>query len=411
MNSPISVAARQARNVILQAQQFHHGKNELTDLITHLGYIQIDTIAVIERAHHHTLWTRVPGYMPACLHDLQSNKRHVFEYWGHAMSYIPMADYRFSLRKMKHFENPKSAWSRMQYDKCKAIIHSVLERIREEGPLGSKDFERDKSQTGGTWWDWKPAKVALEYLFWRGDLMITKRHQFQKIYDLRERVLPGDIDTSMPTKEEIGRYLVLRGLQAMGIASETELSGFMQPGNTRDSDLLLVDKPVILNTLQNCLDSGEIIQIRVEGEPSPKNFALVSAFDEIKNPGKQIHILSPFDNLIIQRNRTKRFFNFDYTLECYVPEAKRRYGYFVLPILYGADFIGRIDCKADRGAHQLIVRKLIFEDTYQPDDKCLDLLSKKLKHFSEFNSCQSIRFEQILPEKLTPQLQNLTQTL
>ncbi|MBA7698532.1 hypothetical protein ES703_107210 [subsurface metagenome] len=166
------------------------GKEGIAQAIEKLGYVQIDTIAVINRAHHHTLWTRRPDYSPAMLDELQAKDRRVFEYWGHAASYLPMKDYRYYIPRMRAFPWG-DGWIKRMHERHKDVMKDVLERITKEGPLGSADFKAPDGKKRGAWWDWKPAKTALELLMWRGDLMVTERRNFQRIYDLTERVLPG----------------------------------------------------------------------------------------------------------------------------------------------------------------------------------------------------------------------------
>ena len=223
-----TLSLRSARRIAFRAQlldgkgRFPSGKKGVARTIEKLGYVQIDTISVIERAHHHTLWTRRQDYDPRMLHELQAVDRRVFEYWGHAASYLPISDYRYYLPLKRDYRNPRSKWTRQMLEKHGHLMDSVLERIRVEGPLGSRDFEPPPGIKRGTWWDWKPRKTALELLFWRGDLMVRERRNFQRLYDLTERVLPPETDTRIPDEDELGRFLVRRALSAHGVARERE---------------------------------------------------------------------------------------------------------------------------------------------------------------------------------------------
>ena len=225
----LSIPISKAREFVVSAQMLNPKAisnadiNTTYEIINRLGYVQIDTISVIQRAHHHVMWTRQNQYHTDHLHDLQSEQRKVFEYWGHAMSYLPMRYYRYSFLRMENFKNPKHKWIKKRYNETKYLFPEILHRIREEGPLGSKDFKHPTDDKRGTWWDWKPAKMALEILYWQGELMITERKNFQKIYDLRERVLPNHIDISRPGESEVAEFLIRKGLQAMGIASLKDL--------------------------------------------------------------------------------------------------------------------------------------------------------------------------------------------
>ncbi len=388
------------------------GKEGTAQTIEKLGYVQIDTISVIKRSHHHTLWTRRSDYNEAMLHELQAKDRRIFEYWGHAMSYLPMSDYRYCLPRMHNFLNPTSKWARHQMEKCGHLLKPVLERVGNEGPLSSKDFKSSSDNKGGSWWDWKPAKVALELLFWRGDLMITERRKFQKIYDLTERVIPDNINTLLPGNSDLGHFLVRRALSAFGVASEREILKFMQPGTVRDSDLQIASKEVISKALSDLIETKEVSPVLIEHDQDRVYYALSEAMENspLTEPASsQVFLLSPFDNLIIQRERLKRLFNFDYTLECYVPAAKRKYGYFVLPILWGASFVGRLDAKADRKKKTLIIRNLLFEQELKYFDEFLPLFVTTLVEFAEFNECEEIVCEKISPEKIRVDLERLVE--
>lgn len=413
MNHPESISRQSARRICLKAQQLAAGpdksgtKAAVRSLIGHLGYVQIDTISVVQRSHHHVFWTRRNDYDPAVLHDLQAADRAVFEYWGHAMSYLPIEDYRFALPRMKKLENPRNPWFVRQYEKCKNHLAPVLERIRREGPLTSKDFSTHGMERG-PWWDWKPAKCALEMLFWRGDLMISERRNFQKVYDLRQRVLPSGIDTSFPTEDASARFLVRRALRALGVADEREIRCFLQPGAGRDSDLQIADAKAIRRAVSDLVDAGKILPATLEGDSGVRNYVLrenLEAADRKTPPDAHIHLLSPFDNLIIQRERLKRIFDFDYTLECYVPAAKRRHGYFVFPILWGDRFIGRLDPKADRRTHVLQIRNLAFESGFEMFESALSLLADRFVRMAAFNQCTTVRLDRVSPGKIRKPLE------
>jgi len=410
------ISSRQARRIVLSAQlldgaaKLTKGKEGAAQTIEKLGYVQIDTIAVIERAHHHTLWSRRADYTPQILHELQAKDRRVFEYWGHAMSYLPMSDYRFFLPKMRNFENPKSSWAKKGLEKCGHLLKPVLERIRKEGPLSSKDFKPPPGTKRGNWWDWKPAKIALEMLFWRGDLMVTERRNFQKVYDLTERVLPGHVDTSIPGEDETGQFLVQRALSANGILQEKEILSFLQPNAGRDSDIRFANNNIILNSLHSLIGTDQVIPLKIAGENDADYYALSEIFKKSTKSGKRqsrVFILSPFDNLMIHRKRIKNLFGFNYSLECYVPASKRKFGYFTLSILWGENFAGRLDSKADRKKKTFIVRKLAFESTLKNLDVFLPAFAKKLADLARFNRCDRIQLMKVTPSKIKANLKCL----
>ncbi|MEJ2051105.1 MAG: crosslink repair DNA glycosylase YcaQ family protein [Calditrichota bacterium] len=410
---PLSISTDLAKSLAVSAQlldnetQISHGKDGILQIINQLGYIQIDTISIIRRSHHHTLWTRYNNYQEEMLDELQAKDRTIFEYWGHAMSYLPMSDYRYALHKMHKFRNSSSPWAKYQSAKCSHLLKPVLNRIRDEGPLGAKDFAPPPGRKGGTWWDWKPAKVALELLFWQGDLMISKRENFQKIYDLTERILPDHIDISLPSKEESGLFLVKRSLQALGIASEKDIRRFLQTESARDSDIQIASNKEISQTLKELTAAGEAIPVIVEDNKSLSYYMLPEATDKInrnKLADGKIFLLSPFDNLIIQRDRVKRIFGFDYALECYQPPAKRTFGYYVLPILWGHNFVGKLDPRADRNNRRMIINNLSLEKRAEDSDNFLNSLATELVKMARFNQCEQITVRKMSPAKLKPVL-------
>jgi uncharacterized protein YcaQ len=402
-NSPLKSKSRiavispeQARLLALRSQgllgnDFGKGKKGALSAIEHTGYIQIDTLSVAARAHHHTLWARVPGYKESYLNELMEKDRAVFEYWSHAASYLPMSDYRFSLPRKKSYADGKSHW----FGQDKKMQKYVLDRIRSEGALQSKDFEFKRSGPGN-WYEWKPAKKALEQLFMEGKLMVVKRQAFQKVYDLTERVLPANADTTMPTEKEYAEYVVMKAVQSNGIVEEKEIS-YLRKGL----------KEPVAKALKKLLKDERLVEVQIQGddkttfvlapegpEPSAPN-GIIGRIDKIgriysdKKPG--IHILSPFDNLIIQRKRIQRLFNFDYVIECYLPEPKRKFGYFCLPVLYGDKFIGRFDPKADRAEKVFHIKQMHFENGFKAGEDFNREFALKLKEYAAFTGCEEVR--------------------
>ncbi len=412
----MEISSSLARRISLNAQLLDGspplpgGKDGVFRTIQRLGYIQIDTISVIKRSHHHTLWSRHPDYSEEMLHELQAADRRIFEYWGHAMSYLPLFDYRFYLPKMQNFRNPANSWIKQQLNKCGNLLEPVLERVRKEGARSSQDFEPPPGRRGGTWWDWKPAKMALELLFWRGELMISRRENFQKIYDLTERVLPPGVDTTQPGQEELGRFLVRRALQALGIAGHKTILKFLQPESSRDSDLQMVKREMLAQTVQNLTEEGEVMEVQVEGNKNMPHYTLpgiLNSTEKFRDQPAQLFLLSPFDNLIIQRDRIKRLFGFDYALECYLPVSKRRYGYFNLPILWGENFIGRLDPKADRINRTLLIQNMVFQEPLTAGWDFLPDLAQKVGALARFNECEKITVNSAVPSRIRYKLNPL----
>ena len=391
----VEISVREARRWALRGQLLDghtalpSGKEGVAAAIERLGYVQIDTISVVNRAHHHTLWTRCPDYNPASLQTLLATDRRVFEYWAHAMAYLPISDYRYYIPRMKAGgRTGGNAWLADHQD----VADAVLARIRAEGPLSSKDFELPPGTRRGTWWDWKPAKRALEVLLWRGDLMVAERRGFQKVYDLTERVLPSEVDATAPSPRACARFQVNRALGALGIAREKAIVEFLK----------VAEKPTVRQAIRDMVEEGEIVSVGIEGFDDSLAYALpqtveLAIADELE---PQVHVLSPFDSLVIQRPRMAWLFDFEYTIECYVPAAKRKYGYFVLPLLLGDRFVGRLDAKADRKAEKLIVRKLWIEADAPADSEFLTQIAWTLARFARFNQCTSLRIEKASPTTL-----------
>jgi uncharacterized protein YcaQ len=303
------------------------------------------------------------------------------------MSYVPMADYRFYA---VHMNKPLS-WHRKWYAENVELTERVLERIKQEGPLGSSDFKPPKEFKRGDWWSWKPSKIALECLFSMGKLMVTERRKFQRIYDIRERVLPADLDTATPTPEELGRFQARRLLGGLGFGAVDRIQ-WARWGRRP------VDEPII----QGLVDEGEATVFEIEGFEDQRYCALTERLEHVLNQPADdqshiVHILSPFDNLVIRRGFVHTFFHFAYKLEAYTPKAKRKYGYFSLPILWGDRLVGRIDAKADRKPKTFIVRNLVFEPGFGDYDAFMPAFVDKLRVFASFNACEKFAVEQADP--------------
>ncbi len=356
-------------------QPFGRGAAAVLKAIRHLGYIQIDTISVVQRAHHHVLWTRVPGYRSSMLERLVANKQ-VFEYWFHAAAYLPMDDFRFVLPRMHAIKSGQKHWFR---DTSEQLMREVVDRIRIEGPLMARDFSEPVEGKSG-WWDWKPTKQALEQLFIQGDLMVVGREGFQKRYDLTERALPEGVDTRFPDDREQAIHLIDTSLRANGFASRKSFTYLRKGAELRKA---------VTDELAARVDAKTLLAL---GDSFDGYYAVPDILEtSIPRIGKTVKLLSPFDNSVIQRERLDSVFDFDYQIECYVPAAKRNYGYFCLPVLYGDGFVGRIDCKAHRKESRLNVVSLHME--IEPDEALLSALGDALQSFAAFNECDSIEFD------------------
>jgi uncharacterized protein len=373
-----------ARGTALRAQGLHEGAafgeglDAARRALEHLGYVQIDTIAVVERAHHHVLWSRVPDYRPVWMDEL-IRAGMAYEYWSHAASVMPMRDFRFSLPLMRHHQK-ELHWSD-DTPELRRTLRRVREVIRDRGPVRLRDFE-NKSPAGSDVWGFgKIERRALHELWMRGTIMITERGGFEKMYDLRERVLPPDIDTSLPSPNEWADFVIRRTLRAHGIARESEFH-YLQRGTFATA---------VRERLARAVKRSEVVPVLVGGSRTPA-YAFPETLEAPPPPiTARVQILSPFDNLVIQRERLRWLFGFDYQLECYVPPAKRRYGHFVLPVLYGDRFAARLEAKARRAESVLDVANVWYEPGFEEDRTFHESLREELKRFAAFNGCRELK--------------------
>lgn len=373
------ISKEHAQAILLHAQGFSKpdamgkGLNGALNTVQHLGYVQLDTLAVVARAHHHTLWVRNSSYNEKHLDELLKTGK-VFEYWSHAASYLPMEDFRFSLPRKALYLSGHAHW----FSKNKKLMKFVLDRIRAEGPLQSKDFETDRKR--GSWFDWKPAKVALEQLFMEGSLMVKSRQGFQKVYDLTERVVPAGVDHTKPTNSEYAEYLVRFNLRALGIATLKDFTHLRRDMQTE-----------VTKALKRMVKNGSLAEIQIEGLKEPW-FVFPETLNRKFKPHKGTFILSPFDNLVIRRERLQKLFGWEYNLECYLPEHKRKYGYFCLPVLHNGTFVGMFDPKADRATKKFHVKKLHL-DVKEITGELRASITSALHSFAAFNNCEKVVFD------------------
>jgi uncharacterized protein YcaQ len=377
----ITLTKSQARRIILHAaglsrpSQFGKGREAVYKLIEHLGYIQVDTNYTVERAHHHAIFSRVPDYKPEWLEELQADGR-IFEFFTSDSGFQPMHEFRFSLPVKQSFAAGRKPLTQAEIN----LTAKVLDRVAREGPLMVKDFENDRLEASSGWWDWRPSKVALERLFLDGRLMTTRTRDFQKIYDLPINLIPDDIDTSMPTPEEFARHTIHRILRSQGIAYVKEMVWRAR----------FVKDHLIKQELQKLVAEGEVCPVKIEDLKTTTPLYLLPAYRNKKiQLSDDAFILSPFDALNVFRHRLRDFFDFDYQIECFVPEPKRKYGYFSLPVLIGDTFVARMDSKADRKQKTLLIHNLHFEPV-KLTKPAVAKLTAAIRTFARFNNCTDI---------------------
>ena len=360
---------------------FGTGTSGAIKAIEHLSYIQLDSISVIERAHNHIWRSRVPDFRPDQSNQLLEDAQ-VFEYWAHAAAYLPIKEYRYYLADKSAV---KDGTLRRGYIKDRKLMAQVLKRIADEGPLASKDLEDRRTKSNG-WWDWKPAKRAVEALYFEGELMISSRAGFQKTYNLAERVLPKGIDSTPPTIEERASHMLDQQLACHGLVSAVGATY-----GRRDAAL----RQAMKAELAQRLAAETLVTVTL-----PNNSLYYIEPEHLEQPmprlDNRLKILSPFDNAVIQRKRLIDLFAFDYQLECYVPAPKRRYGYLALPLLYKDNFVGRMDCKAHRTDKVLEIKGLFFESGHDTPEVHA-ALDKALPDFAGFQGCETIVAGDLLP--------------
>jgi uncharacterized protein YcaQ len=305
--------------------------------VEHLGYVQIDTIHVVERCHHQILYTRIPDYRREHLHRAQSVDKTVFEYWTHALSYVPTRDFRFYVRAMKRHWKARSAW----FGVVKAgDLRKVLGRIRRHGPLTIRDIDDDVLvEKDHEWASRKPSKRALQLAFYRGVLTVSERAGMLKTYDLTSRHFGWKSAPQAASERQILDYLLERALRSQGVVSVDSVC-FGEAGR----------KPAV----RRLIEARKLVPVEIEGV---QHWARPEALDLDLDETGGVHILSPFDPLVIQRRRLKLFFGYEHRFEAYVPKNKRVFGYFTHPVLVGDEIVALLDLKTDRASRKLLLQK------------------------------------------------------
>lgn len=357
------------------APAFGSGAAGALQAIEHLGYVQIDTLAVIERAHHHVLWSRVPGYAPAHLNQLLRERR-VFEHWFHAASCLPMRDYRFSLPLMAAVRDGRS---RLVPRADAHTLRQLLDRVRVDGPLSLRSLEQPGGGVGG-WWNAGPLKHALDRLYLQGDLMVCERRGMEKVYDLAERVLPSGLDLRMPTLDDCARHWLDTVVRAHGVVTWAQLLHLRTGQAIRDAMRRALDERLADRSL-----------VPLEGATLPDAYVDAAALDRTApTASREVRLLSPFDNVVIHRERLSGLFGLDYRLECYTAAPKRVYGYFCLPVLFGDRFVGRVDCKAYRRERRFELLSVHVDDPLPDREEFLPAFAEALQALAGFCGCDRV---------------------
>lgn len=400
---PVSAGA--AVRVLLDAQGLRDDPNRtashaaLQKLIERMGFVQIDSINVVERAHHLTLFSRIHGYRHGMLAHLLERRRTLWEHWTHDASAIPTQWFPH----WKHrFERARSSirrndwWKQRLGERPERMMAMVRERIEREGPLQSRDFEHDHAShplPEEGWWGWKPAKAALEHLWRCGELTIIRRINFQKVYDLTERALPTVHNAPASQSEAFVDWACRSALERLGVATPGEIAAFWHA----------IDPADARTWCTHALHSGELIEVMVgdaQGGKPRKALAFAAREGKLRranrtlqadDDGLAMRVLSPFDPVLRDRKRCLRLFDFDYRFEAFTPGPKRKYGYYVLPLLQGERLVGRINPKFHRDRSELVITGVWWEKGIKPTKTRKAALNDALQRLAGFIGADHIR--------------------
>ena len=388
----ILISNAQARKIFMERQglsrppQKAMTRQALYDLIHELGFVQVDSISTVERAHHQILFSRNQTYRPKLLSTLIEKDRLLFEHWTHDASVIPSAffpywKHRFTREEARIRQN-WTKWQGRNFEED--IFDETLARIAEGGALLSRDMKAEDHKSGG-WWNWNPNKTALEFLWRTGKLSIAARENFQKVYDLSERVIPADHHAAEVGHEDFVDWACREALKRLGFATSGEIAAFWALVTPAESKAWVEARRDELK---------EVTLETVDGNPRAA-FAFAEGLDTLLDapePPGRIRVLSPFDPLLRDRKRAERLFGFFYRIEIFVPEPQRQYGYYVFPLLEGDRMIGRIDMKADRKAGTLDVKRLWLEPGVRAVPGRFDKLDAELVRVARFAGVETVNY-------------------
>jgi uncharacterized protein YcaQ len=388
--------------------------SSLLAFVEDVGGLQMDSINVVERAHHLTLWSRFGPYDRAALDRIAYRRRLLFEYWAHAACLVPASQYPAWRRAMLDYSLRSRAWGAW-LQRNRRVLRAVEDAIADGGPLGSGDFEhRRPPGSAGGWWNWKPAAHALDYLWMSGRTLVHSRSHFRKRFDLCERVMPAAVACEPLTREGFRRWHLRQSLHALGAASETDLRMYLTFPRAAATERR--------HALSAALGRGEVVEVAVEGERGrflalAEDLPALAAAGRKRRPADGTTLLSPFDSFLWHRDRTRRLFGFDYTLEVYTPGHKRVHGYYSLPIFHDGQLVGRLDPKTHREERRLEVRAVHFEPWFAKGDAppaaswgaidrgaALSGVGEALRSLATFVGAEDVSVGRVTPAALAPAL-------
>lgn len=377
----ITLSREEARRLWLRAQRldsrqpFGAGAQATKAAVEHLGYVQIDTINVIERCHHHILFSRIPAYERGHLAQAQSLDRSVFEYWTHALSYVPVRDIRFFLGAMKAHRAEPRRWSAVG---GRVEARRLLARIRKDGPLTIRDIDNDVLvEKAHLWASKKPSKGLLERAFYDGDLVISARAGMLKTYELTDRHFGWDKRPTPASERQVTAYRLDRALRAQGVVTLDSICHLDAPA-----------KAAVAELIEARVKRRELMPVEIEDSTMPHWMPREAPEAGAPQP-ELVHILSPFDPLIIQRKRLKLVFGYAHAFEAYLPKEKRVFGYFGLPVLIGDRVVAVLDLKTDRQAGRLLIRQWTWLEGQESLERKA-LIEAELERFERFQLARDV---------------------
>lgn len=371
--------------------------------VEQIGAAQIDTLQMVNRAHYLAIWSRHGNYPLSIFDELafHPEQRRLFEGWYHAACYIPLHEYRYQMPRQRRLREKGHHWYAEWIEKPghRELVKAALERIRAEGGLRASDFEHPETRRS-SWWDWKPAKVALEHLYAFGDLMIANRVKFQRVYDLTERVLPGWVDATEPTPAERDRFWVERGAKAMGVGL---------PRNPGDYTWMKIttSRPIA----RELVETGTLVEILGETVKGPQTLLLhrdnlplleQAASGELR--AERTTFLNPWDNFWWAQDRDEALWGFKHLIELYTPAPKRIYGYYLMPILSKDRLVGRLDPKLERKTGVLRLKALYLEPGIAPDERLVFDVAAAMRDFMKFHNAKELVIEASNPPGFSAKL-------
>ena len=380
-------------------------RQTIADMVNQLVCVQIDTLQRVQRSHYLAIWSRFGSFDPSDLDALVyaggvdahgENERQLFEFWFHAACLLPLSEYRFRSQRMLSARNGRGERQRkwLAMDENQRQLREVYARIEQEGALMARDFE-SSTGGGGTWWNWKPAKSALEHLFSRGDLMIADRVNFQRVYDLADRVLPEWVDRSDPGAELTTRHVLERSMLAIGVCAENQLADYCHD----------FQRSRISNQVEKLIEAGVFQRIRARLQDGELHTLIVhrDAYDDLLRcadgeiKAERTTFLNPFDTLFYPGGRDEQFWGFRQVLEAYKPADKRIWGYYCLPILHRSELIGRFDPRLDRKTKRLHLEALYLQPEVKLTARGVKDIAAAMRDFMRFHDAQELVIEQSRP--------------